>query len=185
LLKQIIGNVKPDSGRIIYNGVDLTKNTGFARSLVSIMPQFHVPLEGVSLKQSVEAMIRIKGASEQEVHFCTKQILKELEIEKWSNASGNKLSGGLQRLTSFAMTVAYPSDILLLDEPTNDVDPSRRKLVWKYMRKLAKRGHLVFVVTHNLLEVEQYADRYLLLDKGQMLHNASLLDKRKEGRGEY
>ena len=173
LLNQIIGNIKPDSGKITYNGVSLTKNTRIARELVSIMPQFHAPLEGVTLKQSIESILRIKGVSERELHLYTKQILKELDIEKWADHAGNKLSGGLQRLTSFAMAAAYPSDIILFDEPTNDVDPVRRKLIWQYMRKLAKEGHLVFVVTHNLLEVEQYKDLYILLNKGLIIRDAS------------
>ena len=108
------------------------------------MPQFHAPLEGVTLRQSIESILRIKGVSEKQVHLCTKQVLKDLDIEQWADQAGNKLSGGLQRLTSFAMAVAYPSDIILLDEPTNDVDPIRRKLTWQYMRKLAKEGQYDF-----------------------------------------
>ncbi|MED0715970.1 hypothetical protein P4S80_14640 [Aeribacillus composti] len=69
------------------------------------------------------------------------------------------------------MSVVCPPPIILLDEPTNDVDPVRRKLVWNYMRKLARNGHIVLVVTHNLLEVEQYADRYLLLDQGRLIRD--------------
>ena len=173
LLNQIIGNAKPDSGDITYKGISLVKNSKVARELVSIMPQFHAPLEGVTLRQSIESILRIKGVSEKQVHLCTKQVLKDLDIEQWADQAGNKLSGGLQRLTSFAMAVAYPSDIILLDEPTNDVDPIRRKLTWQYMRKLAKEGHMIFVVTHNLLEVEQYTDRYILLNKGRIIRDDS------------
>ncbi len=58
---------------------------------------------------------------------------------------------------------------MLFDEPTNYIDPVRRKLVWDYMKKLAKNGHIVIVITHNLLEVEEYADRYVILDKGKVI----------------
>ena len=173
LLNQIIGNVKPSSGDITYKGISLVKNSKVARELVSMMPQFHIPLEGVTVRQSIESILRIKGVSEKQIHLYTKKVLKDLDIEQWADRAGNKLSGGLQRLTSFAMAVAYPSDIILLDEPTNDVDPIRRKLIWKYMRELAKNGHIIFVVTHNLLEVEQYTDRYILMNKGRMIQNVS------------
>ena len=180
LLNQIIGNVEPDRGDIFYNGISFVRNSRNARERVSMMPQFYAPLEGVTLRQSIETISRIKGASSKEVHLYTNEILKYLEIEQWENKSGNNLSGGLQRLTSFAMAVAYPSDIILLDEPTNDVDPIRRKLVWQYMRKLAQEGHIVFVVTHNLLEVEQYADRYILLNRGEVVRDSSTLSLSKE-----
>ncbi|MDE6357675.1 MAG: hypothetical protein K2L15_03690, partial [Eubacteriales bacterium] len=62
--------------------------------------------------------------------------------------------------------VISEAPIIVLDEPTNDVDPARRILMWKYLRKLADNGNIIIIVTHNLLEVEKYADRYILFDKG-------------------
>lgn len=173
LLNQIIGNVKPDSGDVMYQGVSFVKDTKVARNYISMMPQFHAPLTGVTLKQAIEAILRIRGVPNRLISLRVNQLMSDLDIEKWSNQSGEKLSGGLQRLTSFAMAVAYPAEIILLDEPTNDIDPVRRKLIWQYIKKLAKEGHIVLVVTHNLLEVEQYADRYILLDNGKLIHDGS------------
>lgn len=173
LLNQIIGNVKPDSGDIKYQESSLIKDTKLARNLVSMMPQFHAPLCGVTLRQSIESILPIHGITGKEAKKRVDQILSNLNIEQWAHHSGDKLSGGLQRLTSFAMAVVCPAPIILLDEPTNDVDPIRRKLIWKYMRKLAQDGHIVVVVTHNLLEVEQYADRFILLDQGKIIQDAS------------
>lgn len=173
LLNEIIGNVRPDSGKITYQGISFVKNTKSARNFVSMMPQFHAPLNGVTLRQAIESVLYIRGVQSKKISPYVKQILTDLDIERWANQSGDKLSGGLQRLTSFAMAVVYPAEIILLDEPTNDIDPIRRKLVWQYMKRLAKEGHIVLVVTHNLLEVEQYADRYILLDNGRVIHDAS------------
>lgn len=172
LLNQIVGNVKPDSGTITYNGISFIDNTKLARNYVSMMPQFHAPLAGVTLRQAIESVLRIRGASGKIIGSYTNQVIKDLDIGQWADQPGDKLSGGLQRLTSFAMSVVYPAQIILLDEPTNDIDPVRRKLVWQYMKKLAKEGHIILVVTHNLLEVEQYADRYILMDSGQIIREA-------------
>lgn len=172
MLNQIVGNVKPDSGTITYNGISFIDNTKLARNYVSMMPQFHAPLAGVTLRQAIESVLRIRGASGKIIGSYTNQVIKDLDIGQWADQPGDKLSGGLQRLTSFAMSVVYPAQIILLDEPTNDIDPVRRKLVWQYMKKLAKEGHIILVVTHNLLEVEQYADRYILMDSGQIVREA-------------
>lgn len=180
LLNQIIGLVKPDSGDIRYAGKSLIQDTRFARNVVTIMPQFHAPLAGVTLRQSIESILRIRGITGKKNKLLTNNILNELGIEKWSEVSGEKLSGGLQRLTSFAMAVVMPTPILLFDEPTNDVDPVRRKKVWNYMDKLAKQGYIVVVVTHNLLEVEQYAKRYLLFEQGNLIQDNSTSDLRKK-----
>ncbi|WP_017471378.1 ABC transporter ATP-binding protein [Amphibacillus jilinensis] len=169
LLNQIIGIAKPDQGDITFEGQSFIDNTKLARNLVSMMPQFHAPLAGVTLRQSISSVLLIRGISGDQNKRYVNAILNDLKIEQWADRSGDKLSGGLQRLASFAMAVVCPPPIILLDEPTNDVDPVRRKLVWSYMKKLAKKGHIVIVVTHNLLEVEQYADRFLLFDHGQLI----------------
>ncbi|CUH93626.1 ABC transporter ATP-binding protein [Herbinix luporum] len=176
LLNQIVGVVKPDSGDIRYQEYSLVKDTKIARELVSMMPQFHAPLNGVTIRQSVEAILRLRCITGRQVKERTEKILSELDIKQWANQVGNKLSGGLQRLTSFAMAVVAPTPIILLDEPTNDIDPVRRKLVWNYMKKLARDGHIVIVVTHNLLEVELYADRFLLFNKGRLIKDAPTAD---------
>lgn len=172
LLNQIIGVVKPDSGDITYQGYSLLTNSKLARDLVSMMPQFQAPLTGVTLKESIESILYVRCITKKQARNQVKQIISDLYLDQWSQQSGDKLSGGVQRLTSFAMAVVCPVPIILLDEPTNDVDPIRRKCVWQYIRKLANSGHIVVVVTHNLLEVEQYADRFLLFDHGQLIKDA-------------
>lgn len=174
LLNQVIGLVKPTNGEILINGIDIVNRPSLARKLISSMPQFQVPIKGVSVYQAIESILRVKGFSKIVSKEKTINIIKELQIDDWKNVAGEKLSGGLQRLTSFAMTVTSDSPIVLLDEPTNDVDPIRRILMWKYLRKLTDNGVIVIIVTHNLLEVEKYADRYILLDKGCVKEDTKL-----------
>jgi len=173
LLNQIIGNAKPDSGDIVYQGKSFVTNSKFARANISMMPQFYAPLNGVTLTQSIKSVLQIRGVKSKDIDYYSSRIIKELDIEKYKDISGDKLSGGLQRLTSFAMAVAKPSHIILLDEPTNDVDPVRRKLIWRHLRKLAEKGHVVVIVTHNLLEVEQYADRFLMFEQGKLIKDSA------------
>lgn len=180
LLNQICGNTKPDNGDIIYRGISLKDNPKLARTLISTMPQLYAPISGVTLKQSILSILHIRGITGNEAKAQFEKIASDLDILKWENSSGDKLSGGLQRLTSFAMAVVSPPPIILLDEPTNDVDPIRRKYLWEHMRKLAQNGHIVIVVTHNLLEVEQYTDRYIMLDKGKVIQDMLIKEAKKE-----
>ena len=184
LLNQVIGLVKPTNGEILINGINIVNKPSLARKLVSSMPQFQVPIKGVSVYQAVDSILRVKGFSKGVSKEKATNIIKELQIDEWENVSGEKLSGGLQRLTSFAMTVTSDTPVVLLDEPTNDVDPVRRIVMWKYLRKLADNGVIVIIVTHNLLEVEKYADRYVLLDKGCVKKDIKTCGKSLKG-GEH
>lgn len=169
LLSQVIGSTKPDSGDIRYQGASLATNPDLARRVSSMMPQLHAPLTGVTPEQAIASIARIRGADSQQAVHAARKIIADLRIDPWRNVKGERLSGGLLRLTSFAMSVAAPAPILLIDEPTNDVDPERRPLIWAELRLLADNGHIVIVVTHNLSEIEQYADRYVLLQRGRVL----------------
>lgn len=166
LLNQIGGLIIPSEGQIHINNIDVIKEHSKVRKLVSTMPQFQVPLKGVSMLQAIESIAMIKGFSSKVSKKKAEEIISSLQLDNWKNIKGEKLSGGLQRLTSFAMTVIDEAPVIILDEPTNDVDPIRRILMWKYLRKLADKGSIIIIVTHNLFEVEKYADRYILLDKG-------------------
>ena len=174
LLNQIIGNIRPDEGDIQYDDISLVKNTELAREKISMMPQFYAPLSGVTMRQSIECVLLIRGERGKSIRECADNIMSELDILQWADKSGDELSGGLLRLTSFAMAVAKPAEIVLLDEPTNDVDPVRKKKIWAHIKDLSKQGHIILVVTHNLLEVEQYADRYILLDNGSVLKDETI-----------
>lgn len=135
---------------------------------ISMMPQLHAPLKGISIKQSVTAIGRIRGLSNGVLQQEVNEILQKLDIKKRENKTGEKLSGGLKRLTSFAMAVISPPKIILLDELTNDVDPIRRHKLWSYLKELASKGHIVVIVTHNILEVEKYANKYYLFENGKV-----------------
>ena len=179
-LNQLNGTVSSDSGTVYIHGVDITNHPNRARELVSSMPQFQVPIKGVTIKEAIECIGLLKGMKKSELNKSSKQLMDYLANEKWQSTTGEKLSGGLQRLTSFAMTVVDTPSIIVLDEPTNDVDPFRRTLMWRYLRILANNGATVIIVTHNLFEVERYSDRYLMIDRGKIQKDVNVSDIKKE-----
>lgn len=179
-LNQLNGTVSSDSGTVYIHGVDITNHPNRARELVSSMPQFQVLIKGVTIKEAIECIGLLKGMKKSELNKSSKQLMDYLAIEKWQSTTGEKLSGGLQRLTSFAMTVVDTPSIIVLDEPTNDVDPFRRTLMWRYLRILANNGATVIIVTHNLFEVERYSDRYLMIDRGKIQKDVNVSDIKKE-----
>jgi ABC-2 type transport system ATP-binding protein len=95
--------------------------------------------------------------------------VEALDIGQWLDTNGERLSGGVKRLTSFCMAAVVPGRVVILDEPTNDVDPVRRRLLWDQVRALAQEGVAVLLVTHNVLEAERSVDRLAILDHGRVI----------------
>src|SRR5690606_37342971 len=83
------------------------------------------------------------------------------------------LSGGVRRLTAFAMAIVAPTPVVVLDEPTNDVDAARRRLLWQAVRRLGERGAGVLLVTHNVAGAERVVDDLVLLDRGRVVASGS------------
>ena len=169
LLNQVVGLVRPTSGRIRIDGRDPVADPATARRLCSLQPQAHAPLDGVTPRQAIETMARIRGADRKRARRRADELLTELELLPWADTIGERLSGGVRRLTAYCMAAAEPGRVVMFDEPTNDVDPVRRKLLWRQIQALAAAGAAVVLVTHNVLEAERAVQRLVVLDKGKVV----------------
>lgn len=169
LVNQLLGLMPPDSGSITIAGEDIVKNRDRGRYLCSVQPQASVPLGELTPRAVTRLMAKLRGASDEEIARRTDELFELLDIADWADQPGNKLSGGVLRLTCFCMAAIRPGRAVVLDEPTNDVDPVRRRLLWGAIRDLAKNGTAVLLVTHSISEAEGAVDQMAILDHGKVL----------------
>jgi ABC-2 type transport system ATP-binding protein len=172
LVSQLVGLLRPDAGRIRVAGVDAVARPGAARRLVALQSQGQVPLDGLTPRVAIELAGRLRGLPRRQARRAAERLADDLDITEWIDQralpEGRGLSGGVRRLTGFAMTVASPAPLVVLDEPTNDVDAARRRRLWDAVRGLAERGVGVLLVTHNVLEAEKVVDELVVLDRGSV-----------------
>ncbi len=169
LAHQIVGLLRPTSGTIHVDGRDAVADPLFARRACSIQPQAQVPLAGLTPRQAVHLIGRLRGGRSEAIAARAARFAEALQIEEWLDVDGEKLSSGIKRLTSFCMTAVVPGRVAILDEPTNDVDPVRRRLLWTQIRWLADEGTAILLITHNVLEAERAVDRLAILDHGRVI----------------
>jgi ABC-2 type transport system ATP-binding protein len=169
LVKQIIGLLKPTAGSIMLGREDLVSQPDAARALCAYLPQGALPLSSFRLQEVVELVGRVRGGDAPSVRRRADHLIAALELGEWRDTPGIKLSGGTCRLAGFLMAAVWPAALVILDEPTNDVDPLRRRLLWRLIRRLAEDGSSVLLVTHNVLEAEQSVDRLAVVDKGRIV----------------
>jgi ABC-2 type transport system ATP-binding protein len=169
LVNQVVGLLKPDAGSIRIAGRDVVADPGFARRVCSIQPQAQVPIAGLTPRQAIETLGRLRGGDPTAVRARTNELIEALALAEWADTSGARLSGGVKRLVSYCMAAVEPGRLVILDEPTNDVDPIRRHLLWEQVRSLADGGAAVLLVTHNVGEAERSVDRLAILGHGRVL----------------
>jgi ABC-2 type transport system ATP-binding protein len=184
LVGQVAGLVKPTEGQILLDGHDVVKDPAFARRSCSLQPQAHAPLTGVTPRQAIDTLGRIRGGSRQQVRRRLEHLVTALDVGEWADVPGERLSGGVRRLTAFAMAVVEPGRLVMLDEPTNDVDPVRRRLMWQEIRRLAADGCAIILVTHNVAEAERSVDRIMVLDHGRIAATGTPAELRVRASGD-
>ncbi|WP_440068666.1 ABC transporter ATP-binding protein [Streptosporangium sp. OZ121] len=173
LVSQIVGLLKPDSGSIRVAGADAIADPATARRCVALQAQSQAPLDGLTPRTAIEIAGRLRGMSRAAAAAATRTLADELDIHEWLDRrampDGRGLSGGVRRLTAFAMAAVAPVPLVILDEPTNDVDAGRRRRLWDTVRRLGDDGAGVLLVTHNVVEAERVVDELVVLDHGKVV----------------
>lgn len=169
LVNQLLGLLRPTEGKISVLGESITDAPERGRYLCSVQPQSQLSLGEMTPAKAVQIMGVLRGGTPEEVRHEMKRLFKALDIEEWANKESTQLSGGIKRLTAFCMAVICSRQIIILDEPTNDVDPVRRRYMWRVIRDLTKQGKGVIVITHNVAEIESVVDRIVILHHGECI----------------
>lgn len=177
LVAQVVGLLKPDAGEIRVGTSDAVRSPGIARRHVALQAQAQVPIDGLTPRSAIEIAGRLRGLTTRDARRTATDLAEELDIGPWLDQralpEGGGLSGGIRRLTGFAMAVAAPTPLLILDEPTNDIDASRRRLLWEAVRRRGDQGSGVLLVTHNVAEAERIVDELVVLDRGRVVADGS------------
>jgi ABC-2 type transport system ATP-binding protein len=169
LVNQVVGLLRPTSGSIPIDVRDMIADPGLARRLCSFQAQAQVPIDGLTPCQAIDLLGQLRGLSRGEVRRRRERLVDGLDLGEWLDVDAARLSGGVKRLVAFAMAAVAPGRLVMLDEPTNDVDPVRRRLLWRQVRALADHGAAVLLVTHNVIEAERSVDRLAILDDGRVI----------------
>jgi ABC-type multidrug transport system ATPase subunit len=173
LVRQVLGLLKPSSGGITVNGVDVVSNPGYARANIGFLPQSEVSMAGIRVGELIEGVARLRRLGRKEARQRSDALIDRLQLGPFQKTQMVRASGGIRRLTGFAAAIVGGARLLVLDEPTNDIDPVRRQLLWTTIADLGREGIAVLLVTHNLAEAERVIDRFAIIDHGRILQEGT------------
>lgn len=180
LMQQLNGLLRPDSGKITVGEVCITdpstKMTEVRRKvgLVFQYPEYQlfeetvvkdvafgpkqVGITGEELDRVVEESIRLTG----------------LDYEEVKERSPFELSGGQKRRVAIAGVLAMKPEILILDEPTAGLDPSAHRDVLELIRRIHRKERMtILLVSHNMGDIAELADRVLVMNRGRLVMNGA------------
>jgi ABC-type multidrug transport system ATPase subunit len=173
LVRQVLGLVRPTSGTLTLDGVDIVADPGFARRNIGFLPQGSFDLQSLTVTETIEFAARLRGVAPREARAAAARLIERLDLGPFRRTSMHAASGGVRRLAGFAAAIAAPARLLVLDEPTNDVDPLRRAVLWELIADLGRGGATILLVTHNLAEAERVIDRLAIMSGGRIVREGT------------
>ncbi len=169
LVRQLVGALRPDSGRIRVLGHDVTADPSRAPRLLAYLGQDEPALLELPVGLAVETTGRLRGLSRPAARGQRDALLDELDLGALIRRPLKALSGGQRRLVHVAAALIGNRPLLVLDEPTAGLDPAARRAVWAVLDRRRATGTTVVLVTHNVLEAETVLDRVAVLDRGRVI----------------
>lgn len=174
LLKHLVGLLKPDSGRILVDGIDVHRAK--YRELRQVRKQFGVLFQGGALFDSMTSFENVAfpmrtfgGYAETEIKHRAQECLALVNLPDVGEKKPSELSGGMQKRVALARAISLEPRYILYDEPTSGLDPETSNTIDELIRSLDQQLNVTsIVITHDMHSVLSIAERTAFIHEGEI-----------------
>lgn len=191
LFNIITGFIKPQSGKIIFNEIDITKNNAYQINLNGIGRTFQDLrlITKLTVKENIELSFKNNLSDKwyntifpseklkvQKSEFTKRinEILEQFYLVEVQDQLGGEISYGQQKLLTIACCVANDAQLLLLDEPVAGVNPIYREQLTHILKAIKEQGKTILLIEHNTDFINEVADSIFFLTNGQITQYGNL-----------
>ncbi|WP_338374362.1 ABC transporter ATP-binding protein [Marivirga tractuosa] len=168
MLKILGGLLKPDTGKIILDGQDISNLDAEKRNIVYLY-QEDLLFPHLNVFENIAFGLRIKKQKEEHIQSKVKEMLELLELENHGQKMPHQLSGGQRQRVSFGRAIIINPALLLLDEPFGSLDAGTRQRMQQLFKDIAHKFKITSLfVTHDLKEAILMGDEIAFMDRGKL-----------------
>jgi lipopolysaccharide export system ATP-binding protein len=166
----LVGLARPDSGRVILNGEEITDLPMYlrARSGISYLPQEPSVFRQLTCEENLLAVLETLPLTPEQQRVRLEELLVQMGLETVRPSKAYMLSGGERRRLEIARSLTLEPSFILLDEPFSGIDPLTVKDLQEIIRNLAQSGIGVLITDHNVRETLTVTDRAYILKSGKI-----------------
>lgn len=178
-IKVVTGLLKPNRGRVLYKGVDVSEDMVAFRSLFGYVPeeaQLYTYMTGLEYLQLVG---RLRGLGEELIEAKGEHLLRLLQLESWRHTQISAYSKGMRQRVLLAAALLHDPELLIFDEPLSGLDVVSARLFKDLLELLAAQGKAIVYISHVLEVVEKICHRVIVIAKGRILADAAPEDLTK------
>ena len=175
VLKLIVGLLRPDSGKILIDGKDITEKTEDElrdiRIKFSMVFQDGALFDSLSVKENVAFPLReYTRMTEEEIDRKVRELLRRVGLEEAIGHMPEELSGGMHRRVAIMRSMAaFEPKMFLYDEATTGLDPVSADVICKLILDISEQGGGFIIVTHKVFDAFRLANRFMFLKGGRIV----------------
>lgn len=160
------------SGHVLVNGVDVKQlsTAKIAETVGLVLPDPEAQLSQITVYDELTFGPANFNYDKETIHKEAQRVLELMKLETMAQRSPFSLSGGEQQRVAIASVLTMNPEVLVLDEPTSNLDPLSTEEIFQIIGRLNKEnGMTVVLVEHELELMAQYVDRFVIMDKGEII----------------
>jgi lipopolysaccharide export system ATP-binding protein len=166
----LVGLARPDSGRVLLNGDEITDLPMYlrARSGISYLPQEPSVFRQLTCEENLLAVLETLPLTTEQQRDRLEELLVQMGLETVRQSKAYTLSGGERRRLEIARSLTLQPSFILLDEPFSGIDPLTVKDLQEIIRDLSRSGIGVLITDHNVRETLKVTDRAYIVNHGKI-----------------
>ncbi len=175
-VKMLTGLIAPTSGSATVAEFDVVRDALQLKKRIGVLPENLGLFDDLTVQEHLDLTGAVYGLNKEQTRDRSAQLLRVLHLEHGRETFASRCSHGMRKKTSLAMALLANPQVLFLDEPLEAIDPVTAKTITDLLVTLSQRGITVFLTSHILAAVEQFATRVVLIRKGVVAWNSTVAE---------
>jgi ABC-2 type transport system ATP-binding protein len=176
-IRMILDILKPDQGRIMVLGGPISEEK---KDQIGYLPEERGLYKDVKVIDVMTYLGTLKGLSRSDARRRSVELLERVGLSENADSKVKELSKGMQQKVQFAVTILHEPEVIIVDEPFSGLDPVNTLMIKGMITDLKKQGVAVVMSTHQMYQVEEMADRLLMINRGKQALYGPVEDVRRQ-----
>ena len=172
-MRMLCGIHKPDSGRVLINGVDPVSDPAGAKEKLGYLPENAPLYSNMTVLSFLKWCGSMRGLAGAELRNAVGRVMDECSLRNVAGEEIDSLSKGYRRRVCLAQSIIHSPQVLVMDEPTDGLDPNQKRDIRALIRRM-RNSCAIIVSTHILEEVDAVCDRVLAINAGKPVFSGSV-----------
>lgn len=174
-IRMLTGLVKPTSGSVFVNGMDVIKHPDKAKAISGVLPESHGFYNYMTAKEYLFFFAKLYGVTKVESLKRIDKLLKKVGLADKATVPIGHYSRGMKQRLGLAKVLIHQPAVIFLDEPTLGLDPIGQHDIYELIRDINKEMQVtVFITSHLLKDIEVLCNKVCIVEKGKLIEQGEI-----------